>query len=237
MGDRVAGSLLAGGIAAALFERTRTGRGQLVTTSLLATGLWMIGSESSDALVAGDLQRRPSRLEQGTPTLNCFQSRDGRWFWLLLMEPVRHWEALVRATGSERLAGDFAGGDPAELRARSAELTLELDEIFATKSMPEWTAIFDREDLWYAVVRDVAEAVAHPSARAAEALVDLEGSADEQIVNTPVMFADHPRRALRPSPRTGQHSRDILVSLGYDEGDLADLGRQGIVGGMSTDEA
>jgi crotonobetainyl-CoA:carnitine CoA-transferase CaiB-like acyl-CoA transferase len=231
MGDRVAGSLLAGGIAAALLERTRTGRGQLVTASLLGTGLWMIGSEASDALAFGAVRRKPDRLEQAIPTLNCFRAGDGRWFWLLLMEPARHWGKLVLATGSELLASErFRGGDPDTLREMSAEVTGELDRVFAARSLAQWTLIFDRNDIWHAPVREVSDAVRDPSAVAAGAVVGVVGRPGEQILNSPVMFTAHPRRALRPAPAVGEHGREVLASLGYDETTVELLVEHGVLG-------
>ena len=80
MGDHGAGMSLAGGIAAALFERERTGRGQLVTTSLLRQGIYTLSFDLSIASRFGTAVGVADRRKMGNPAINCYQDADGRWF-------------------------------------------------------------------------------------------------------------------------------------------------------------
>lgn len=230
MGDRVAGTALAGGIASALYEREHTGRGRLVTVSLFGTGLWMLGSEASDALAEGRVYRRRERAFQRIPTLNCFRAGDGAWFWLLLMEPARHWRKLVRATGSSLLAAwEPIAKDARVLADRAPELIALLDEIFAARTLSEWAEIFGREDVWFSPVRTVEQAVRDASARVAGAIIPVVGCPGEEVVDTPVRFGSRPRAGSARAPDVGAHSRRVLESLGFAAEDVESLVESGVV--------
>ena len=99
MGDHTAGQSLAGGIAAALFHRERTGEGQLVMTSLLRQGLYTISFDLSVAVRYGIGLGVANRAAMGNPCVNNYCDRDGKWFWIVGLEGDRHWPPLARAVG------------------------------------------------------------------------------------------------------------------------------------------
>jgi crotonobetainyl-CoA:carnitine CoA-transferase CaiB-like acyl-CoA transferase len=231
-GDRVAGTALAGGIAAALLERERTGAGQLVTTSLLGTGLWMNGSEASDVL-RGISTLRKSDRRVAMPTVNVYRSSEGRWFWLMVMDPLGEWEALLAAIDAPHLRDDerFGGGDPQSLFSCAAVLVEELDRIFATRTFDEWAIRFDERGLAYAPVLSTEEAVGHPLASASGAIVeavDFDGSRFP-MVDTPVRFGTQAVRTLRNAPRTGSSTRAVLAELGYQDDEIRSLQEAGAI--------
>ncbi|HEX4431368.1 MAG TPA: CoA transferase, partial [Frankiaceae bacterium] len=82
LGDHPTGLAMVAGIAGALFQRERTGQGSLVETSLLRTGLYVLGSDLV-VQMAGDRPVRGLRRALYNPLLACYQSQDGKWFWLL----------------------------------------------------------------------------------------------------------------------------------------------------------
>ena len=90
LGDHVTGMTLAGGIAAALFDRERTGRGHLVSTSLLRNGIYAAGWDIGTLLRFGKLESTRSREQTRAPLMNCYQAGDGHGFWLLGLEADRH---------------------------------------------------------------------------------------------------------------------------------------------------
>jgi crotonobetainyl-CoA:carnitine CoA-transferase CaiB-like acyl-CoA transferase len=99
MGDHNTGLAAAGAIAAALFSRERTGRGQLVSTSLLREGLYTLSFDLALALRLGAPLAVADRKAMGNPAINNYADEDGRWFWLVGLEGDRHWPPLARAVG------------------------------------------------------------------------------------------------------------------------------------------
>ena len=98
MGDHTTALALVAGGSHALFERQRSGRGQLVTTSLLRTGTYVISSTSM-AELSGVSPETGLRRAMYNPLLACYRAGDGRWFWLLGLQVERHWPNVVRAVG------------------------------------------------------------------------------------------------------------------------------------------
>ena len=146
MGDHGAGLTLAGAISAALFHRERTGKGQLVSTSLLRHGVYTLSFDLAIALRFGASIGAADRTTMVNPTVNVYRDRDGRWFWLVGLEGDRHWPPLARAVGHPEWIQDPRFASLSD-RAKNASVLIGLlDEIFATRSREQWRKAFDAEE-------------------------------------------------------------------------------------------
>jgi crotonobetainyl-CoA:carnitine CoA-transferase CaiB-like acyl-CoA transferase len=218
MGDHTAGMTLAGGVSAALLARERTGRGQLVSTSLLRVGIYVLGWDTNAALRLG-LEATPmSRAWTPNPVISAYRAKDGRWFWLLGLQGQRHWPDLVRAIERPEWLEDARFGSMRARRENVTELVGLLDEVFATRTLAEWGEAFDRAGMWWAAVQSTTEVIADPQAEAAGAWVDVpvaEGGT-ARMVATPIDFSDTSWAPGGPSPECGQHTEEVLLELGFD---------------------
>jgi crotonobetainyl-CoA:carnitine CoA-transferase CaiB-like acyl-CoA transferase len=224
-GDHMAGMTAAGGVAAALFARERTGRGQLVSTSLLRIGVFVLGWDTNSTLRLGISSRSFTRTTVPNPLISSYRDRDGRWFWLLGLQGDRHWPDLVRAVDRSAWLADTRFATMRARREHCAELVAALDAIFATRPLAEWGAALDAAGMWWAPVQTIEEVVTDPQAIAAGAFVDVPvaegGSA--RMVATPVDFSGTPWRPQGPAPELGQHTEEVLLELGYDWDAIAAL--------------
>ncbi len=218
LGDHVAGISAAGGIAAALLARARTGTGQLVTTSLLRAGVFVLGWDTNTALRLGVPARPMTRTTTPNPLISCYPDRDGRWFWLLGLQGDRHWPDLVRAVERPEWLTDARFATMSARWKHCAELVAALDAIFVTRPLAEWGPILDRAGMWWAPVQTTDEVIADPQAIAAGAFVDVPvaGGGMARMVATPVDFSGTPWAPQGPAPEVGQHTEEILLELGYD---------------------
>ena len=105
-GDHATALAMLSGILGALLEREHTGRGQLVETSLLRTGVYCLGWDLGMQMRFGRLAAPRPRTEEINPLVNCYSASDGKWFWLLGVESQRHWPNVCRAIGREDLLED-----------------------------------------------------------------------------------------------------------------------------------
>lgn len=217
MGDHMAGQAAAGAISAALFARTKSGRGQKLSVSLLRTGTYMLGWDLS-LLLRLNLPLLPyDRFHAVNPIINSFQDRDGRWFWLLLLQADRHWPDLCRSIGREDLLADARFADIVIRRNNAEALVRELDAVFAQKSLDEWAPILDAHDVWWAPVQTIDEVAQDPVAHEAGVFVDVEGpEGPVRMVATPADFAETPAGPQGLAPELGQHTEEVLLELGYD---------------------
>lgn len=214
-GDHVTGMTLAGGICGALFDRQRTGRGHLVSTSLLRTGLYCAGWDLGILLRFGRLQSTRRREQSLTPLINCYAAEDGNAFWLLGLESDRHWPGLVAALERPNLATDDRFSRAADRLANAAALVAELDVAFAAASMAHWSERFDAHDVWWAPINNPRTVLHDAQVEASGAFVDMpvpDGVAPYRAVATPIDIDDH---AQRPGavPTLGQHTAEVLAEL------------------------
>ncbi len=231
MGDHGAGLSAAAGICAALYARERTGRGQLVATSLLRQGLYTISFDLATALRFGVSIAVGDRKTMGNPSINCYRDRDGRWFWVVGLEGERHWPPLARAVGRPEWVQDPRFATPQARAQNAAELIAMLDAIFATRTRDEWSEIFDaEEDFWWSPVQSVEEVLADPQVAASGGIVDVpDGTSTTPFPATPVDFAGTPWWPRWMAPGLGQHTDEVLAELGRDAAAIAALRRSGVV--------
>ena len=169
--------------------------------------------------------------------MNNYTAGDGRRFWLVGLEPDRHWAPLTRAVGRPDWLEDERYATARGRRHNAAGLVVELDEIFATRSLDEWAEIFDAEpELFWAPIQSPDDLLADPQFAAAGGLVDVpDGVGTSTMVATPVDFSATAWAPQGMAPRLGEHSQEILRSLGRSDAEIAALLAAGSVGGDSAD--
>ena len=135
MGDHTAGMTLAAAVCAALVARGRTGKGQMVSTSLYRQGAYTVSFDLNTFLMTGNPIAIGQRESMGNPCMNNYAAGDGRRFWIVGLQAGRHWPPLCRAVGRTDWLTDPRFDTPLNRAVNSRELIAELDEIFATKPL------------------------------------------------------------------------------------------------------
>jgi crotonobetainyl-CoA:carnitine CoA-transferase CaiB-like acyl-CoA transferase len=230
MGDHSTALAAVGAVCAALVARQRTGEGQLVSTSLLRTGMYVLGWDLSIRLRYGKVAPPYTRSEIPNPMINSYKAADGRWFWLLGLQGDRLWPDLVRAVDRPELLADARFRDMKGRRENAAALVAILDAAFATRRFDEWTAIFDRENVWWAPVQTPDQVVDDPQVRAAGGIIAapvVNGTGD--VVASPADFSGTPWQPTAPPPEFAQHTEEILLELGYDWDAIAEFKERGAI--------
>lgn len=236
MGDHSVGLTAAGAVAAALFARERTGRGDLVSASLLRQGAYTLGFDVNVALMWGLPIRIGTRDTAASPTLNNYTAADGRRFWVVGLEGDRHWPPLARVAGHPEWLEDERFVDGAARRLNSAALIGMLDRIFASRPLAEWAEAFAAEpDFFWAPVQSVEDLLGDEQFIAGGGLIEVpDETGTLTMVATPADFADSPVRARFRAPQTGEHTRGVLADLGYSAERIDGLIRQGVAGPASA---
>jgi crotonobetainyl-CoA:carnitine CoA-transferase CaiB-like acyl-CoA transferase len=210
MGDHSAGMTLAAAVCAALVARTRTGKGQLVSTSLYRQGAYTVSF-----LMTGHSIAIGQRETMGNPCMNNYTAADGRRFWIVGLEGRRHWPSLCRAAGRTDWLTD-PRFESAHARAVNAgELVAELDEIFATKPLDEWAKVFAAEpEFFWSPINSVEDVVADEQFHAAGGIVYVPGGdGGVPMVATPADFHGTPCAPRSAAPGLGEHTDEVLAEL------------------------
>ncbi|CAB4952098.1 MAG: CoA transferase [Actinobacteria bacterium] len=231
MGDHPTGSSASAAVCAALFNRERTGKGQLVSTSLLRQGVYTISFDLAITLGWGDHIGIGRREEMGNPAMNNYTASDGRSFWLVGQEISRHWPPLCRAVGHPEWIDDERFSSPMGRRANAAELIGLLDAIFATKTLDEWVVILDGEpELFWAPVNTIDDVLIDAQAHAAGAFIEVpERDGGVMRVASPSDFYGTPWSARGPAPELGEHTREVLEGLGLSSEQIDAMFASGVV--------
>jgi crotonobetainyl-CoA:carnitine CoA-transferase CaiB-like acyl-CoA transferase len=231
MGDHSVAMTAAGMISAALVHKERTGEGQFVTTSLLRQGAYTIGFDVNVVLMWGHNIMVGNRRTMGNPSINNYTAGDGRRFWIVGLEAERHWPPLARAVGHPEWLTDERFSTPMGRAQNATELISTLDEIFATKSLDEWSEIFGTEpDFFWSPVNSVNDLVVDPQFYAAGGVVTVPDETDGVLmVATPADFHGTPAGPRFRPPRLAEHTREVLGELGRSTDEIEALLTDGVV--------
>ncbi|MET9019509.1 CaiB/BaiF CoA-transferase family protein [Actinopolymorpha sp. NPDC004070] len=215
------GMLAVVGILAALWERERSGRGQVVDAAMVE-GAALLSAQLHGLLADGMWTgpRGGNLLDGGAPFYRCYPCADGRFVAVAALEP-RFYAALLAGLGlvDEDLPGQYdEAGWPLLHETFAAAL--------ATGTRDEWAERFAGTDACVTPVLEPAEAPHHPQAAARQSFVDVGGQ---------VQPAPAPRLSRTPSgvpgaaPAPGAHSREVLAGAGFGEAEIGELVRSGAV--------
>jgi crotonobetainyl-CoA:carnitine CoA-transferase CaiB-like acyl-CoA transferase len=230
MGDGPSGAFLAGGVAAALYQREKTGRGSVVDVALLGTAVWTL---APDLVATTILRTDPEPLGGGmvlsSPLIGPYRTGDGRWLLLNMMDDVRHWEPTCRALGLERLLDDARYADT----AGRADHRVELHDTFAAtiggRAYADLRAALAAEDTIYSVMAAPTEVIEDPQVIANGYLAAHPDHERARLASAPCQFDDEPLVVRRGAPTIGEHTDAILAEVGLTAEEIHTLRETGAV--------
>ncbi|TAL28844.1 MAG: CoA transferase [Phenylobacterium sp.] len=229
MGDHTTSLATVSAILAALYERERTGVGRVVQTSLLASGVYLMGSDMAVQLKMGRLASIRPRDNPINAVANHFRSSDGRWFVHNPRGSSGGWEKFAEAAGRPDLVKDerFASGKARRKNAR--ELSAELDAAFAALPFDEIARRLDAADLVWAPFQTPAEVAQDAQADAAGCFVPVDDGQGGTYRSpaAPAVFPGLQQETRPRAPRLGEHTRDVLAELGYGPSEIDAMISQG----------
>ena len=202
-GDTISGTNLAGGIAAALLKRERTGEPSVVDVSLLGSGLWSMGHTVALTKHLGQLMEAFPPGVHGSPInplVGLYATADDRYISFVMMQPTKFWADVCRHMDLDELADDprFATAESiAENTAAAAEI---LNERWPSGPLPEWSERFATLAGPWAPVQDTLQAAEDAQIRANEYMVQ---AGELELVANPVQFdVSAPQTGPRPGSRS-----------------------------------
>jgi alpha-methylacyl-CoA racemase len=215
------GLMLAYGIVAALLERTKSGKGQVVDAAMVD------GAAALMAIIFGAHasgwwkdERFSNMLDGGAHFYDCYETSDGKYVSIGSIEP-QFYAILLEKLG-------LASEDLPKQMDRSAwpKLKERFVALFKTKTRDEWCKIMEGTDICFAPVLSLAEAPEHPHIKARNTFVEVDGV--RQPGPAP-RFSRTPNQIERPPCHPGEHTDEALADWGFAAGELADLRKSGAI--------
>jgi len=228
----VAGGALMGvnGIMIALFERERTGKGRFVDVSMTRGMLPWLTYPASYLGRGDELPRRGQCLLSGAyACYNIYKTADGKYMSLGALEPV-FWQRFCEAVNKPQwIERQFEQEENEPVGSRA--LIEEVRALFKSKTRAQWEELFKEIDACCEPVLDINETIDHPLSREENYWLEttLESGFKEKMVGFPLLFSGRGGELRLSPPGHGEHTDEILLSLGYSDHDLETLKQQGII--------
>ena len=216
------GMLLAFGIVAALFERGRSGKGQVVDaamtdgSALLMNGL--LGMMNTGHWLP---ERGKNLLDGGAHFYGAYETKDGKYISVGSIEP-QFYALLLEKSG----LGEQQELAPQMDREAWPAMQRRLAAIFKTRTRDEWDEIMLGTDICYAPVLNFRDAIAHPHNTSRNTFVEVDGI--HQAAPAP-RFSRTPPRAPSAAAAPGAQTDDVLRSFGFADAEIASLRDGGAV--------
>jgi crotonobetainyl-CoA:carnitine CoA-transferase CaiB-like acyl-CoA transferase len=227
--DITCGILAAMGVLAAYAHRLRTGRGQMVDTSLLEAGIVQTYWQSAIALATGVAPGPMGSAHPLTAPYQAFETADG---WIVVGGSNQsNWLRALEALDAQQLVDDPRFRDNAARMGHLEELEAALAPYFRARSSEDLLARFEARGVPAGPVYDVNQMHRDPQVLAREMVVQVEHArlGPVRTIGLPVKFSDTPGEVIRGAPLYGQHTREVLRERGFADDEIENLLAEGAV--------
>jgi CoA:oxalate CoA-transferase len=214
-GDITAGLYTAIGILAALQERERSGRGQMLDISMLDCQIAILENAFARYFATGEVPKPIGTRHPLATPFQAFPTKDG-WIVIALSWGVENqWELFCATIGRSDLIGDSRFETPGLRTKHHADLEPALNDALRHKTTTEWLREFDAIGLPCGPLNDIPSAAAQPQVTAREMLVDVEhpDGFSLKIADTPLKLGRTPGGIQGPPPALGEHTDAVLSEL------------------------
>jgi formyl-CoA transferase len=221
--DLTSGIFLAQGILVALYERTKSGQGQWVHTSLLEAQVTMLDFQASRWLIGKEIPPQAGNDHPtGIPT-GVFRTADGHIN--IAASGQQMFRRLCDALGTTALVEDPRFKTPPDRSKNRHELTEELEKATSLRSSAELVEALNQAGVPSGPILNVKEVFENEQVKHLGLAVPVKSGTlgDLEVQRVPVTLARTPGSVRTATPEAGEHNEEILRDLGYSAADIARL--------------
>ena len=235
IGDMAAGMYTSIGVLSALVERATSGLGQHVDVAMLDCQVALMENPIVRYFATGEVQPRAGLRHPLSTPHQAFPASDG-WFVVAGVRD-RNWQLFCGVIGADELAVDSRFAENALRTEHYAELEPLMFEATRRQSQAHWLEAL-KDEFLVGPLNTIADTVRDPQVQHREMLVELPTWTGETLTvsNTPVKHSRTRGGAVRGAPKPGEHSREVLGSVGFLEAELDDLVARGVIRTEPADE-
>jgi crotonobetainyl-CoA:carnitine CoA-transferase CaiB-like acyl-CoA transferase len=234
--DMMGGMFAVIAILAALAERERSGRGQLVRSALFENNAFLVSPHIAQFAVTGvAAPPMPARIS-AWGIYDVFDTGDGKQIFIAVVTDTQ-WRAFCTAFARPDLLGDAALATNALRVAARERLLPTLRELFVTLSLAEISRICEASNIGFAPIRRPDELIDDPHLACAGAMIEvsLPQGGTTALPALPIEMDGRRLQKRRDVPRVGEHSAEIARELGLAPALIAELIADGVLGMVAED--
>jgi crotonobetainyl-CoA:carnitine CoA-transferase CaiB-like acyl-CoA transferase len=228
-GDFIGGLAIAGGVAAALLHRERTGEGLEVDVSLLGTAMWVLSPDITAALLYGRMLPAAGEMPSPpNPLVGTYFCADGKGLVLMMLQAERFWPLFAATIDRRDLLERHATAE--QRRSQADAIRAELVAHFRTQPRAHWIGLLADSDCIWGPFQSPADLPDDPQVVANGYL--LESPTPDGVVRVcanPVQFGGEPPRVERPAQEAGAQTEELLLELGLGWDEIAGLKASGAI--------
>ena len=218
MADLGAGGMMSAiAILAAIIHREKTGEGQHLDVSMLDGVISWLSIHAGKYFMDGDLPKRGEMLLTGRfACYHVYETKDGRYMSLGALEP-KFWRNFCETVARRDLIHkQYAEGEERD------RLIGEVQNIFQTKTQKEWVEIFKNADACCEPILNLEEVFHHPHVLHRQMVKEIEHPLEGKLrsVGNPIKSSRYPFEIRIPPPKYGEHTIEVLKSVGYSEEEI-----------------
>lgn len=221
--DVMSGFTAAFGVASALYQRTHTGKGQLVDVAMIDAVTGFLAQQFTEHMMTGRVHEQAQNLSvTRKPTGNLFKTRDG-WMVLAVMTDPQY-QRLMKQLGREDALPDPKFKDWPTRIANNTALHGIVEEAMKQRTSAEWADIFARNDIPAGRVLSIPETVQldHYGRRTIMQTVETEHG-PIKVVGSGFRMEHDGGSIDRPPAKLGQHTDEVLGEAGYSAAEIAEM--------------
>jgi crotonobetainyl-CoA:carnitine CoA-transferase CaiB-like acyl-CoA transferase len=233
-GDSIGAMTIAGGVAAALLDRERTGTTHIIDVSLLGSGMWALGGPIALSDLSGQAWENPPVDATGMPSnplTGVYRTADGRFIALAMLQGFFYWPDFCSRIGRGELVGDPRFDSASNLMANADKAASLIAATIGERTLVEWQRRFEGMKGQWSVVQNTVDVVNDPQVVANGYLQEAE-TADGtrfRLVSPPVQFDNEPTPTRR-APNFNEHGDDLLQGeLGLEWEAIMELKIKGVI--------
>lgn len=221
--DKAVGQALVHAVMAALIHKMKTGRGQRIEVPMFETMVAFTMPEHVAGMTFDPPQGGAGYSRVINPERRPYRTKDG--YLCVLPYTTPQWLRFFRLIGRDDLAQDPQLADPVERSKRFRELYALIDEAMPQRTTDEWVEALLASDILFGKVNTPDDLLHDPHLAALNMFPVVQHPTEGplRLIGFPVELTDTPNQLRRLPPRLGQHSREVLLELGYSDSELAAL--------------
>ena len=229
VGDMTAGNLLALGVMMALFDRTRTGEGRWVHTSLLESLIFMLDFQATRWLIKKEVPGQAGNHHPtGIPT-GVYPSKDG--FFNLAGSSTKLWMRSCDVLGHPEWKDKVEWSTQEGRHKDRKNINAAIEAITATKPTAHWMKAFEDAGIPCGPIYTIDQTFNDPQVKhlgiASPVMHPRLGKLE--LVGSPINFFGVEKKIRSATPEGGQHTDEIMGELGYSKGDIEAFHKNGVV--------